>query len=185
MKNEIPKEFYSFETNQPFERCIECNKYLLDNDTEYIIEKAVRNYEGYKATDTVFDYAICMDCAEKMRNEISQESWHQMMTYFQQNIDLAYRMEMQHLSPNESLKSCMIKKTKMEECSEYQIYAHCKGNQLNMDNPPYLLSGEVIEELLPLLSDETIDEMNGFMNKHFSPDPSLMEPTTPPSLILL
>ena len=77
----------------------------------------------------------------------------------------------------------MIKKMKVDDCREYQIYAHCKGQRLNMDNPPYMLSGEVMEELLPLLSNETIDEMNGFMNKHFAPDPSLMEPT-PPRLIL-
>ena len=184
MEHDIPKEFYSFETNQPFERCIECGKYLLHGDTEYIIEKAVKSYEGYSAKDTVFDYAICMDCAERMRNEISKESWEQMMRYFQENMDMQQRLEMQGKSPEEGLKNCMIKKTNIINCREYQIYAHCRGGKLNMENPPYMISGEVMEELLPLLSEKTIDEMNGFMNKHFSPDPSLMEPT-PPSLILI
>ncbi len=184
MEHDIPKEFYSFETDQPFERCIECEKYLLDDDTEYIIEKAVKSYEGYSAKDTVFDYAICMDCADRMRNDISKESWQQMMNYFQQNMDFQFRMEMHGRPPEEGLKNCMIKKTEMEDCLEYQIYAHCRGGKLNMENPPYMISGEVMEELLPLLSDKTIDEMNGFMNKHFSPDPSLMEPT-PPRLILI
>ncbi|MEO1253715.1 MAG: hypothetical protein AAFY41_02340 [Bacteroidota bacterium] len=184
MEHNIPSSFYSFETNEPFDRCIECEKYLLDDETEYIIEKAVKNYKGYSAKDTVFDYAICMDCAERMKNEISKESWAQMMRYFQENMDLQHRMSMYGRSPEEGLKNCMIKKTNIESCGEYQIYAHCKGGKLNMDNPPYMISGEVIEELLPLLSDQTIDEMNGFMNKHFSPDPSLMEPN-PPSLILI
>ncbi|MEO9872403.1 hypothetical protein [Ekhidna sp.] len=180
----IPKEFHSFETNAPFEQCIECEKYLLDDDTEYIIEKAVKNYEGYSAKDIVFDYAICMDCAETMRKEISKESWESMMRYFQENIDIQSRLEMHNQSPEEGLKSCMIKKTQLNDCGEYQIYAHCKGNKINMENPPYMISGEVMEELLPLLSDKTIDEMNGFLDKHFSPDPSLMEPT-PPRLILV
>ncbi len=183
-ENDIPKAFYSFETNTPFERCIECEKYLLDDETEYIIEKAVKNYEGYSAQDTVFDYAICMDCAERMRKEISKESWNSMMRYFQENMDVQTRFEMQNKSPEEGLKNCMIKKTGVEDCREYQIYAHCKGSKVNMDNPPYMISGEVMEELLPLLSDKTIDEMNGFLDKHFSPDPSLMEPT-PPRLILM
>lgn len=182
--HDIPKDFYSFETNTPFDRCIECDKYLLDDDTEYIIEKAVKNYEGYAATDTVFDYAICMNCAERMRKEISKESWESMMNYFQNNMDVMTRLEMQERSPEENLKVCMIKRTDVNDCREYQIYAHCKGHKLNMENPPYMISGEVMEELLPLLSDKTIDEMNGFMNKHFSPDPSLMEPT-PPRLILI
>lgn len=180
----IPEEFYSFETNTPFERCIECNKYLLDEETEYIIEKAVRNYQGYSAKDTVFDYALCMHCADRMRKEISKDSWESMMRYFQENMDVMTRLEMQEKSPLENLKCCMVKKTDMNDCSEYQIYAHCKGKKLNMENPPYMISGEVMDELLPLLSDKTIDEMNGFMNKHFSPDPSIMEPV-PPRLILM
>ncbi|SNS46201.1 hypothetical protein SAMN05421640_0247 [Ekhidna lutea] len=181
---EIPGDFYSFETNTPFERCIECEKYLLHEDTEYIIEKAIKNYEGYPARDVVFDYAICMDCAEKMRREVSKESWQKMMQYFQENMDVQHRIEMQQQSAEENLQSCMIKKTNVNECREYQIYAHCKGNKLNMENPPYMISGEVMEELIPLLSDKTIDEMNGFLDKHFSPDPSLMEPA-PPRLILV
>ena len=184
MEHDIPKEFYSFETQQPFERCIECNKYLLDDDTEYIIEKAIKSYEGYQAKDTVFDYALCMDCAERMRKEISRESWKEMMRYFQENMDLQQRLHLVGQGPEAGLKNCLIKKKDINDCNEYQIYAHCKGGKLNMENPPYMISGEVIEELLPLLSKETIGEMNGFMNKHFSPDPSLMEPV-PPSLILL
>lgn len=183
-EHDIPKEFYSFETNAPFERCIECNKYLLDEGTEYIIEKAIKSYQGYSAKDTVFDYAMCMKCAEDMRKEISKESWSSMMKYFEENIDVMTRLEIQERSPEDSIKNCMVKKTQIEKCSEYQIYAHCKGSKLNMQNPPYMISGEVMEELLPLLSEKTIDEMNGFMNKHFSPDPSIMEPV-PPRLILV
>ncbi len=183
-ENDIPKEFYSFETNTPFERCIECNKYLLNEGTEYIIEKAIRNYDGYSAKDTVFDYAICLQCADRMRKEISKESWESMIQYFQDNMDLMTRLEMQDLAPEETIKKCMVKKTAIDDCQEYQIYAYCNGDRLNMENPPYMISGAVMDELLPLLSESTIDEMNGFMNKHFSPDPSIMEPV-PPRILLV
>ena len=151
----IPEEFYSFESKKPFERCIECDKYLLDGETEYLIEKAVRNYRGYKAKDVVFDYAICMDCAEKMRKEISPESWQQIMNYFQKNMDMQKRIQMMEDDPDTNLKACMIKGINANDCEEYQIYAHCKGNKLNMENPPYLISGEVMDEILPLLSKKT------------------------------
>jgi len=179
----IPSEFYSFETNSPFDKCIECEKYLLDEGTEYLIEKAVKNYEGYEAKDVVFDYAICMDCADKMRKEISKESWEKMMQYFQDNMDLENRIEMSTQDPKENLNQCMIKKTSMDQCKEYQVFAHCNGTKLNMQNPPYMISGEVMDELLTLLSEQTIDEMNGFFKKHFSPDPSFFEPT--PKLVLV
>ena len=140
MEDQIPKEFYSFETDKPFEFCIECEKYLLDEHTEYIIEKAVKNYEGYSAKDVVFDYAICMDCAERMKNEVSKESWQQMIRYFQENMDVDFNLSNQHRPAAEGLKMCMIKKTEIGDCREYQIYAHCKGSKLNLNNPPYMLS---------------------------------------------
>ncbi|MEM6737934.1 MAG: hypothetical protein AAF620_17885 [Bacteroidota bacterium] len=179
----IPSEFYSFESNSLFENCIECEKYLLDDGTEYLIEKSIKNYKGFEAKDVVFDYAICLDCAEKLRQEISSESWEKMTSYFQENLDLSERIEMTTKSIDEHLKNCIIKKINVSECYEYRVFAHCNGKRLNMQNPPYTISGEVMDELLPLLSDKTIDEMNGFFNKHFSPDPSLFEPT--PSLILI
>ncbi len=181
--HKIPPTFYSFETNAPFERCIECHKYLLEEGTEYLIERAMKKYKEYSATDVVFDYAICLDCAERMRKEISKDSWESMMNYFQQNMDLTQRMEMSNKSPEENLGKCMIKQTPMTECSEYQVFAHCIGDKLNMQNPPYMISGAVMEELIGILSSKTIDEMNGFFEKHFSPDPSFFEPT--PKLILV
>jgi len=182
-QNRIPEEFYSFETKAPFEFCIECDKYLLDEGTEYLIEKAIKNYEGYAAQDVVFDYAICMECANDMRKKISKKSWDSMMRYFQQNIDLEDRMKMSQKSVKENLTQCMIKKKKIRDCQEYQVFAHCIGSKINNENPPYVICGEVMEELIPILSDATIDEMNGFFNKHFSPDPSFFEPI--PKLIFV
>lgn len=179
----IPKEFFSFETEAPFERCIECDKYLLDDETEYLVEKAIKNYEGYKAKDVIFDFAICMDCMHERSKEISQESAAKISEYFQNNIDLEKRLALSEENPESGLDKCMIKGTDVNACTEYQICGYFKGKKMNMQNPPYLISGEVMEELMPLLSDKTIDEMNGFFNRHFSPDPSFFEPT--PKLILV
>ena len=90
---------------------------------------------------------------------------------------------MSQQSAEENLSRCMIKRKRVQDCSEYQVFAHCIGSKINNANPPYMISGEVMEELIPILSDATIDEMNGFFNKHFSPDPSFFEPT--PKLILV
>lgn len=179
----IPVEFYSFETNTLFENCIECNRYLLDEGVEYLIEKAFKNYEGYDAQDVVFDYAICMSCAEKMRDEISSDSMECMMNYFKENMDVDKRLGSLNVDPKEMLKSCMIKNKRVDDCREYQVFAHCVGKELNLNNPPYMISGEVMEELIPLLSEKTIDEMNGFFKRHFSPDPSFFEPT--PKLVIV
>ncbi len=180
---DIPREFFSFETDAPFERCIECNKYLLDEGTEYLVEKAIKNYEGYKAQDVIFDFAICMDCMHERSKEISQESALKIAEYFEKNIDPEKRLILHERNSESALGKCMIKGTDINACSEYQICGYFKGRKMSEHNPPYLISGEVMEELMPLLSEQTIDEMNGFFNKHFSPDPSFFEPT--PKLIFV
>lgn len=182
-EKDIPEEFYSFETNTLFERCIECDKYLLDEDTEYLIEKAIKNYEGFKARDVIFDFAICVDCMSERTKEISPESALKISEYFQNNVDLENRLTLIQENPESNLERCMVKGTEVGSCGEYQICGYFRGKKMNLQNPPYLISGEVMEELLPLLSDSTVDEMNGFFNKHFSPDPSFFEPT--PKLILV
>ncbi|MDH5610400.1 MAG: hypothetical protein OEY56_13060 [Cyclobacteriaceae bacterium] len=63
---DIPTVFFSFETKMPFERCMECEEYLLDGK-EYMIEKVMRRYEGFSASDTIIDYALCISCAMKLR----------------------------------------------------------------------------------------------------------------------
>ena len=184
---EIPREFYSFESQTPFERCIECEKYLLDN-TEYVIEKAIKKYDGYTATDTVFDYAICMNCAEKMRNEFSKESLSKIDAYFGKHfnfLNITRFAGKEKLDMDECLSNCLIKDVSIDEVNEYQIYAYCKGDKLVKSIPPYMVSGQAIDEILPLLSDPTTDFLNGFFNKHFGPDPALVEPDPRDRLVFI
>ncbi len=183
---DIPEEFFSFETNKPFERCIECDAYLLDG-REYMIEKAYRKYKGFSAVDTVFDYAICVECATKMRNEFSRESLRRIDNYFQTGIQFSKFLHKsdEKLDIKACLGSCIIKDHRIEDLEEYQTYAYCHGDKIYKGVPPYLVGGPAIDEVLELVSNPTMDFLNGFYNKHFSPDPSLMNPTPSPKLVFV
>lgn len=182
---DIPKEFYSASTGDLFDKCIDCEKSLLENDSEYLIEKAIKNYPGYKAQDTLFDYAICMDCAKGIHAKMSTGSLASIQKYFSENLNVKARIENSKAKDLEPLtQSCMIKGTNRNETNEFQLYAHCIGNKIFMGNPPYLICGEVMEEVMELLSKETKDELGGFFKKHFSPDPDLFE-IDPSRLILV
>lgn len=185
MLTEIPEEFYSASTGSLFDKCIECEKNLLEGDTEYLIEKAVKNYPGYKAKDVLFDYAICMECATKMHEKMSKESLATIQEYFENNIDFKSKMEAVESGDMDRLtQNCLIKNTPKSESAEFQLYAHCRGDKLFMGNPPYVICGEAMEEVMELLSKSTKDELGGFFNKHFSPDPDLFE-KDPSRLILI
>lgn len=174
----IPPSFYSFDTKTKFERCIDCDKYLLDESTEYFIEKAIKNYDGFSATDVIFEYAICLSCAERMRDAMSKESFKNLQEFFMQNIDFNKRMRLMQLHPHEPEKwmsECMITDKSKSDLREYQIYAHCKGENLVMSQMPYIVSGEALEAVSELLSDETLDELDDFSKRHFGPPPELAE----------
>ena len=174
---EIPELFYSFETKEPFQHCLVCNCFLLEDQT-YVIEKAIKKYTDYSATDVIFDYAICMQCAINFRKEFSEESLNKIDAYF--NHYIKDHLTLGHiddrLNIDACLNKCLIKGTNQKELVEYQIYAHCKGRHLIKSLPPYLVSNEAIEEIIPLISYETQQLLDGFYNKYFSPDPSILHP---------
>ena len=43
---DIPEQFYSDGDGKPFENCVVCGKNLMEDGTRYVIEKAMKNYDG-------------------------------------------------------------------------------------------------------------------------------------------
>lgn len=164
----IPKDFHSFSTGKPFDHCIECGKYLLDNEL-YMIEKAIRKYPGYSAQDVIFEYAICLNCAETMKNDLSKESMVNVQNFFTENIDPS------RFWNGVGSDECLVSGYKKSDLNEYQIYAYCKGEHLSVYQPPFMIGGPVMDKLADLMSDETTDELNRFMDKHFGPPPEWLE----------
>lgn len=175
----IPEEFKNFSTGAHFSQCIECDKDLLQSGEEYFIEKAIKTYPGFKAKDIIFEYAICMTCTERFRKQISEESMQSIARYFAENVNLANRMQIMQNHPDEPekwMEKCLVKGTENQDLQEYQIYAHCKGDRLLTTQMPYMISGEALDEISNLLSNKTLDELDGFMTKNFGPPPELLEP---------
>ena len=175
----LPRAFGSHETGEPFERCLECNQFLLEPGTEYVIEKAFRSYRDFNISDTIFEYAICMSCAEEITNSLSKESLRQLENYFAKNIHLGERMywAMQEPLPDLSqwLSSCAIKGTPVEELAEYQIIGHCSGDQLVLSIFPYLIGGKALDEMAALLSNTTLDILDDFGGRHFGLPPEFSD----------
>lgn len=184
MAQSIPPLFFSFESDDLFKKCIECER-DLDENCDYVIEKAMRTYPGFEAKDVIFDYALCMNCALQIRESFSKKSLEAMDKYFAEHATnrIVLVNEQGEFDVDECISSCMVKGTKASELTEYQVYAHCRGKELNSQIPPYMVSNDAIDDMLPLLSNETQDILNGFFNKHFSPDPSIMNPV--PKIVLV
>lgn len=173
----IPGEFYSDATGAPFERCLRCEKPLLVPGTEYFIEKAIRRYEKFDADDTIFEYAMCVDCHIALQDTFSEESRKRLDAYFQQHAHMLEHHEKALRAGGTQIdafiSNCLIKKTSREASTEYQIYAHCDGDRMLLTVFPFMLSGEAIDEMVDLLSDKTIGEIGGLMDEFFDLPPDL------------
>lgn len=175
----IPKRFFSDVTDQPFENCNICGKYLLDNDVPYVVEKAMKNYEGHDFSSTIYEFAICSDCHGKMQKSMSEESLQNLQNYYagvmSKKGNEPITLDMTNFDMDNWLSNCFFDGKEISSMNEYQIVAQFKGSKLIMNTPPIIIGEEAMKQMAELLSEKTTDEMNGFRDKFLGPSPELEE----------
>ena len=159
----IPKEFWSFADDGPFKECTVCNIPLLDEGSLYLVEKA------FKDSEVVFEYAMCMDCHLRLRQDLSAQSLRLIDHYFDEHVDLVKRREALLRSYNEDispwLSECLITGKPIDQCEDYQIMTLCDGEDLLFTYIPCLLSGEAMEAIQSILSKKTKERLDGFVDE--------------------
>lgn len=166
--NPIPETFWSFETSETFKACSLCGKDLIGEGSQYLIEKA------FKKTEVIFEYAMCFSCREKTMEDLSDKSLERMAHYFDEHVDLEERSkqlaEVDRSSLDAWISHCIIKGTPIEDSAEYHICGNFTGLNLILDILPYALSHEAMEEIIDLLSPETLGVFNDLSDKLFGID---------------
>ncbi len=163
-------------TEEHFSNCLMCNIDLMESQIPYMIEKAFkRGPDG--SLMTIFEFAICMDCAQKTQNQLSRESLANIQRYFNERKDLFLRNEelfdKEELEFEQWIDECVLSGEKIGECEEFQVLVTCQGDQMEMGIFPYMISGKEAENMQELLSEKTKDEMDDFMNTHLDLPPEL------------
>ena len=174
----IPKIFRKDATGGYFETCISCECNLLEEEVDYLIEKALKPYDGLNSYSTVFEYAICWACSEKMRMTLSQESKANIAKYFDQHLDLEERrkrFEETPLDVERWLGTCAISHAPVSELKEFQIYGHFQGSDMIFHHYPFTLSGQVMDELIHLISNKTLDDLQNFTDQLTSGPPEFAD----------
>jgi hypothetical protein len=173
----IPESFYSIETGEPISQCLACDASLLDGSTEYLIEKGYRQYEAYDVQETVFEYALCMECHAEMRDSFSEASKRRCQAYLTEHMNLADRTQLllgdESPDPSDWTRRCIVHGTPREDLEEYQVMAHCRGDEMLLTHLPLLMGGPAMDALVERLSDETIDDLGGFRDEHLGLPPEL------------
>lgn len=168
----IPKLLLSDSTGHLLTHCLSCDKELIASQSRYLIEKSFVRHPGMSTYETVFEYAICLDCAMAFRHQMSSTSLAHMDAFFEERLAQDHR----NLPADEAFTAdtepwfskCALSGTPVEELKEYQVIGICEGDQILFSNDPaaqrmpLLIDIAQLDALVDLLSPETKDEMDRF-----------------------
>jgi hypothetical protein len=178
----IPSTFHDEDTGAPFEECLACERSLRDSSVDYVIEKGFRSYEGYDVQETVFGYALCMPCHATLSNSFSESSKQRCASFLDEHMDLSERTaalltedEDDTINPSNWTQHCIVHGTSRDKLEEYQVLAHCRGDEMLVTHLPLMIGGPAVEALVERLSNETIDELGGFRDEYFGVPPELQQ----------
>lgn len=161
----VPEIFHSSETEKPFERCLMCGRGLLTRGEKYLIEKA------FNKGETLFEYAMCLDCRDDLEESLSHGSRRLIEHYFDEHVDFVHRrgdllVRHEDLSIEPWLNHCLVKGHAIDPLGEYQIYTICEDTDMLFTYMPYALSGEALEDIVGMLSAETVGVLDAFTGKY-------------------
>lgn len=182
----IPREFYSEYTELPFSRCIACECSLLDSDVIYSVIKHIVGKE------TVFEMAICMDCAAKMREQYSKETSENIQKFIAQKLreKLFKKMdelEASHTDPTEDsfsveegLGACAFCEKPRKDCHRLEIVALFQQDEIVLNSgqglsfsSPMMLCQDCNSETSKLISRKTRETWDRFVEEHFDGPPGV------------
>lgn len=168
----IPPPFRSDDTMDLLRQCMVCEKELIDSNSQYLIEKSFVKPLGVDVHETLFEYAICMECAMQMRQQLSTASLERMDRFMQQGLQHDFRHLPDYLAEPEQLEqwlsACAFSGQLVSDLLEYQIMAVCQGDQMLVapdaayQRMPLLIGGPTMDKLVDLLSEETKEELDRF-----------------------
>ncbi len=180
----IPAKFENSISEKNFSHCSVCGADLIANNKDYLIEKAYKRFANNLGEELLFEIAVCFDCAETMKGELSKESLESISAFFQKK---SFEQKQANPNPDPSilLGQCLLSGKNLCDMQEYQVYAHCRGGQLADHHSYYMLSDEIIEEIQELLSDHTRDQLQKFSDDNLGIPPELKKLFSNGDLIIL
>ncbi len=169
-------KFNSELTESPFLNCCVCDANFRDSGEKYGVEKSFKRVSE-NVQYSLYEYAICWNCAQTFQEKISPESNQAIQNYFMYQLaNKPPRFFNEDQDPIEvCLSQCMIKGTNTSELTEYTMCGVFRVGLFSLEAMPYVLSAEVLEELAEQLSASTKDEMDDFRETYLGGPPELEE----------
>ncbi|CAN5213647.1 hypothetical protein BH23VER1_BH23VER1_07640 [soil metagenome] len=166
----IPEPFFSEETGAPFACCIECERSLAEMDGPYMVQKCSNGRE------TIFEFAICAPCAERLHRSYSEASRQSISRFFHSHVDLDARVRTLREGGSADLErwigDCMTCGSPRRPGEGHATAALCAGADILFSHAPFRICSRCEIELNELVSPETRNEWDRFVGRNFDLPPS-------------
>jgi len=170
---EIPAEFYSEITHAPFEKCSLCDK-VFGKEEIYVVEKSFKRSKAQAEPELIFEYALCGDCQENLRAELSEKSLKNIAMYYQLYVDFGKRAKELLANKEKDLSkwisNCIITGKPIANEKEFTIGGMCYNGRMFFDTMPFALGEKAVYEMQEVLSKKTKDILDGFQKDIFPPE---------------
>lgn len=158
-----PESLHSEETGRPFSHCYDCGGSLLDSDNGHVLQKV------YHKGEVIMEIAICAPCHSKLQASYSIESRERLWNFFLDHADFAKRAEKFRPIPvggiNPWINHCFTCGATRASCDEFAVAAHCLGADLIYGETPIMMCARCMEELMSLLSAETLGVYDDWLER--------------------
>ncbi len=174
----IPQPFQSIYLEGLFTHCVDCECDLLDSNIPYTVVKHVVGQEP------VFEMALCLECAANLRSQYSVETQQRLNEFLEQ----AQRREPSPVPDDQDddftwedgIAACFSCGKPRQDCRRYELAGVCLNEDLLVQAPtdlgfttPFLLCDDCNEQISKLISRQTRDAWDRFMEDHFDSPPGI------------
>ncbi len=169
----VPEVLHSFETGEPFSHCVDCKKYLLDDGTVYIIQKA------FKGAEVLVEFAYCTDCHDRLASSYSKESFDEIWNFFLDRVNFTARgirlLAESWTDFDAWTRSCITCGTARDETPSYLLAGQCDGPDLVFHTLPYLICENCEIALHGVLSTKSRDIWDEWIERTLDVPPSIRQ----------
>jgi hypothetical protein len=178
--SDIPLLFHSLEHDEPFKKCLTCNRDFGELDEPFNITKV------FKGPECVFEYAICLSCKSDTFQSFSEESRKRLRSFSEDNPRLEERRERLANSQNygEWTAECLQCGIPLSKVTDYSIACMGFGNHMVFDPFPMMVCSGCEQTAQKLLSKTTRDQWDKFIFDNFEcPPADALKPDGLPMLV--
>jgi hypothetical protein len=186
LSDALPPFFHNYETGEPFSHCLVCDKDLSKVD-KYAVEKVLKQNRNMTSPEIIYEYAICMDCAGNMQEEISEESMRSIQDLFEQHsFNALMKLEYLHGTDKYDIKAwterCSFTGKETRLCSEFSVSGIIENGRLVFEHAPMVISDDFMEMIQDSLSKKTRDYFDDFRDSYFDLPPDIKDIINSPTV---